>query len=225
MAEISYSTLALPLGSKTQFLHNLSLFLYTTSSGRGLRCSLSSISVLPLLQAKGVDEFRPKGARAAGRSRCFSASGKVARARVCRAERIYALASVCLTWRTGEFPSRFLATEPGYGRHFFRAEKNLPVRGLFLGVKQSRRSRVYDFASKTLQWCRSCLRRGFMRGWLPDNALNCDDASWRWRSRKRLRPQRAGIPCQSRMPHRPSSLERSLLPACRWPLRCRKAYR
>ena len=100
-----------------------------------------------------------------------------------------------------------------------------PGEGIILGMKQLRRSRVYDFASKTLQWCRSCLRRGFMRGWLPDNALNCDDASGRWRSRKRLRPQRAGIPCQSRMPHRPSSLERSLLPACRWPLRCRKAYR
>lgn len=66
MAEISYSTFVLSLGSDTQFLRNISSFLYTTSSGRGLRCSLSSISVLLLLQAKGVDEFRPEGARAAG---------------------------------------------------------------------------------------------------------------------------------------------------------------
>lgn len=63
MVEISYSTLVLPLGSDTQFLHNISSFLYTTSSGWGLRCSLSSISVLLLLQAKGIDEFRPKGAK------------------------------------------------------------------------------------------------------------------------------------------------------------------
>ena len=69
MAEISYYTFVLSLGSKIQFLHNISSFLYTTSSGRGLRCSLSSISVLLLLQAKGIDEFRPEGARAAGRSR------------------------------------------------------------------------------------------------------------------------------------------------------------
>lgn len=60
MAETRYSTLVLSLGSKTQFLHNLSSFLYTTSSGRGFRCSLSSISVLLLLQAKGIDEFRPR---------------------------------------------------------------------------------------------------------------------------------------------------------------------
>ena len=32
----------------------------------GLRCSLTSISVLLLLQTKGIDEFRPEGARAAG---------------------------------------------------------------------------------------------------------------------------------------------------------------
>ena len=133
MTEISYYTFVLSLGSGTQFFHNISSFLYTTSSGRGLRCSLSSISVLLLLQAKGIDEFRPEGARAAGRSRRFSASGKAARVRVCRAERIYALASACLTWRTGEFPSRFLAAEPGYGHHFFRVEKNVPVRGLFSG--------------------------------------------------------------------------------------------
>lgn len=57
------------------------------------------------------------------------------------------------------------------------------------------------------------------------SALNCDGASGQWQSRKRLRPQRAGIPCQSRMPHRPSSLERSSLPACRWSFRCRKACR
>lgn len=164
------------------------------------------------------------GPRVRGRLGGLAPSGKAARARVCRAERIYALASVCLTWRTGEFPSRFLAADRVWPSFLSSREKR-PGEGRILGAKQSRRSRVYDFASKTLQWCRSCLRRGFMRGWLPDNALNCDDASGRWRSRKRLRPQRAGIPCQSRMPHRPSSLERSLLPACWWPLRCRKAYR
>ena len=69
MAEINYSTLVLSLGTDTQLLHNISSFLYTTFSVRGLRCSLSSISVLLLLQAKGIDEFRPEGARAAGRSR------------------------------------------------------------------------------------------------------------------------------------------------------------
>lgn len=66
MVEISYYTFVLSLGTDTQFLHNISSFLYTTSSGRGLRCSLSSISVLLLLQAKGIDEFRHEGARAAG---------------------------------------------------------------------------------------------------------------------------------------------------------------
>lgn len=149
MAEISYSTIVLSLGSDTQSLHNISSFLYTTSSGRGPRCSLSSITALLLLQAKGVDEFRPEGARAAGRSRRFSASGKAARARVCRAERIYALASVCLTWRTGEFPSRFLAAEPGYGRHFFRAEKSAPVRGLFLG-RNNRGEAAYTTSPRIL---------------------------------------------------------------------------
>lgn len=89
------------------------------------------------------------GTRAAGRSRRFSASGKAARARVCRAERIYALASVCLTWRTGEFPSRFLAAEPGYGRHFFRAEKSAPVRGLFLG-RNNRGEAAYTTSPRKL---------------------------------------------------------------------------
>ena len=66
MAEINYSTLVLSLGTDTQLLHNISSFLYTTFSVRGLRCSLSSISVLLLLQVKRIDEFRPEGARAAG---------------------------------------------------------------------------------------------------------------------------------------------------------------
>ena len=35
MAEISYSTFVLSLGSDTQFLHNISTFLYTASCGRG----------------------------------------------------------------------------------------------------------------------------------------------------------------------------------------------
>ena len=35
MAEISYSTFVLSLGSDRQFLRNISSFLYTTSSGRG----------------------------------------------------------------------------------------------------------------------------------------------------------------------------------------------
>lgn len=35
MAEISYSTFVLSLGSDTQFLHNISSFLYTASCGRG----------------------------------------------------------------------------------------------------------------------------------------------------------------------------------------------
>lgn len=37
-------------------------------------------------------------------------------------------------------------------------------KGHILRMKQSRRSCVCNFASKTLQWCRSCLRRGLMRG-------------------------------------------------------------
>ena len=62
MAETRYSTLVLLLGSKIQFLHNISSFLYTTSSGRGgLRCSLSSISVLLLLQAKRYRRISARG--------------------------------------------------------------------------------------------------------------------------------------------------------------------
>lgn len=37
-------------------------------------------------------------------------------------------------------------------------------KGRILRMKQSRRSCVCNFASKTLQWCRSCLRRGLMCG-------------------------------------------------------------
>ena len=161
MAETRYSTLVLSLGSKAQFLHNLSSFLYTTSSGRGFRCSLSSISVLLLLQAKRIDEFRPEGAGRLG--------------------------------GLGDFPP-------------LAKRRELECVGL--------NEFTLLLAARAHVWTAT-----------RPNALNCDDASGRWRSRKRLRPQRAGIPCQSRMPHRPSSLERSLPPACRWPLRCRKAYR
>ena len=161
MVEISYYTFVLSLVSDTQFLHNISSFLYTTSSGQGLRCSLSSISVLLLLQTKGIDEFRPEGARAAG--------------------------------GLGDFPP-------------LAKQRELECVGL--------NEFTLLLAARAHVWTAT-----------RPNALNCDDASGRWRSRKRLRPQRAGIPCQSRMPHRPSSLERSLLPACWWPLRCRKAYR
>ena len=133
MAEISYSTFVLSLGTDTQFLHNISSFLYTTSCGRGASLFAFVDFRAPAPSGKRYRRISARGCEGGWAVSVFFAFDKVARVRACRAERIYALASVCLTWRTGEFPSRFLAAEPGYGRHFFRVEKNVPVRGLFLG--------------------------------------------------------------------------------------------
>lgn len=148
------------MGSSTQFLHNLSSFLYTTSSVCIRRQSFKLMLV---------------------RCRCGS--------------------------------SRPLATPrcPGESAHSWE--------------KQSRRSRVRLRLENSSVVPLLLAARAHVWTATRPNALNCDDASGQWQSRKRLRPQRAGIPCQSRMPHRPSSLERSSLPACRWSFRCRKACR
>lgn len=132
MAEISYSTLVLSLGSDTQFLHNISSFLYTTSSGQGLRCSLSSISVLLLLQAKGIDEFRPEGARAAGGLGDFPPLAKQRELERVGLNEFPLLCQFVLRGGLVSFLLDFWQLT-GYGRHFFRAEKNVPVRGAFSG--------------------------------------------------------------------------------------------
>lgn len=146
------------MGSSAQFLHNLSSFLYTTSSVCIRRQSFKLMLV---------------------RCRCGS--------------------------------SRPLATPrcPGESAHSWE--------------KQSRRSRVRLRLENSSVAPLLFATWGYAWTVVRSNALNCDDASEQWRSRKRLRPQRAGIPCQSRMPHRPSLLERSSLPACQRSLRCRKA--
>lgn len=53
------------MGSSTQFLHNLSSFLYTTSSGWRLHCSRKSMSVWRpcSFRQKTSGEFRPECAR------------------------------------------------------------------------------------------------------------------------------------------------------------------
>ena len=53
------------MGSSTQFLHNLSSFLYTTSSGWRLHCSRKSMSVWRpcSFRQKTSGEFRPEGTR------------------------------------------------------------------------------------------------------------------------------------------------------------------
>lgn len=146
------------MGSSTQFLHNLSSFLYTTSSVCIRRRSFKLMLV---------------------RCRCGS--------------------------------SRPLATPrcPGESAHSWE--------------KQSRRSRVRLRLENSSVVPLLLAARAHVWTAARPNALNCDDASGQWQSRKRLRPQRAGIPFQSRMPHRPSLLERSSLPACQRSLRCRKA--
>ena len=60
-----YSTYSLYMGSSTQFLHNLSSFLYTASSGWRLHCSRKSMSVWRpcSFRQKTSGEFRPECAR------------------------------------------------------------------------------------------------------------------------------------------------------------------
>ena len=96
-------------------------------------------------------------------------------------------------------------------------------KGRILRMKQSRRSRVQLRLENSSVAPLLFAAWGYAWTATRPNALNCDGASEQWRSRKRLRPQRAGIPCQSRMPHRQSLLERSSLPACQRSFRCRKA--
>lgn len=98
-------------------------------------------------------------------------------------------------------------------------------KGRILRMKQSRRSRVRLRLENSSVVPLLLAARAHVWMATRPNALNCDDASGQWQSRKRLRPQRAGIPCQARMPHRPSLLERSSLPACQRSFRCRKACR
>ena len=65
LIEIRYSTYSLYMGNSTQFLHNLSSFLYTTSSGWRLHCSRKSMSVWRpcSFRQKTSGEFRPECAR------------------------------------------------------------------------------------------------------------------------------------------------------------------
>ena len=72
------------MGSSTQFLHNLSSFLYTTSSGWRLHCSLASISVPLLFQTKDIGGISTRVCEGAERSRRPCAAGKAARAQARR---------------------------------------------------------------------------------------------------------------------------------------------
>lgn len=156
-----YSTYSLYMGSSTQFLHNLSSFLYTASSVCIRRQSFKLMLV-----------------------RCRCGSSRPLATPRCPGERAH-------SWGKSNRGEAACATSP---------------RKLFSGAALA------------------CGAGSCVDGYSL-SVLNCDGASEQWRSRKRLRPQRAGIPCQSRMPHRQSLLERSSLPACQRSFRCRKACR
>lgn len=72
------------MGSSTQFLHNLSSFLYTSSSGWRLHCSLASISVPLLFQAKDIGGISTRVCEGAERSRRPCAADKASRAQARR---------------------------------------------------------------------------------------------------------------------------------------------